>query len=133
MKDTIAQFMDDYNTGKISLVDLQRRLAFDQWKQDSKYTRLIEYVPRMKCPEDIVLSKYDYLELYECLMKLRHRVSSTTWKILCMVAYGYTQEHIGQRLNLGQPAISKRISRVFPIAERLNLKALLHAVIAWRQ
>ena len=57
MKDTIAQFMDDYNTGKISLVDLQRRLAFDQWKQDSKYTRLIEYVPNMRCPEDSVLAK----------------------------------------------------------------------------
>ncbi|MGM9580950.1 MAG: hypothetical protein ACI3U2_06950 [Anaerovibrio sp.] len=133
MKDTIAQFMDDYHNGRISLVDLQRRLAFDQWKQDSKYTRLIEYVPNMRCPEDIVLAKYDYLELYSCLMKLRNRVPSKTWKILCMVAYGYTQEHIGQRLNIGQPAISKRISRVVPIAEKLNLKELLRAVIAWKQ
>jgi hypothetical protein len=133
MKDTIAQFMDDYHNGRISLVDLQRRLAFDQWKQDSKYTRLIEYIPNMRCPEDIVLAKYDYLELYKCLVKLRNRVPSKTWKILCMVAYGYTQEHIGQRLNIGQPAISKRISRVIPIAEKLNLKELLRAVIAWKQ
>lgn len=131
MKDMLAQFMDDYESGRITIEDLQRRLAFDQWKND-KPIRLIDYVPNRRCPEDTIIAREDYEELYEGLVLLRNRVSVGTWKILYMTAYGYTQKTIGEALGITQPTVSKRIDKVFPIAKELGIDKLLRAVIAWK-
>lgn len=131
MKDMLAQFMDDYESGRITIEDLQRRLAFDQWKND-KPIRLIDYVPDRRCPEDTIIAREDYKELYEGLITLRSRVNRSTWKILCMTAYGCTQASIGRVLGITQPTVSKRIDKVFPIAKELCIDCLLRAVIAWK-
>lgn len=131
MKDMLAQFIDDYNHRRISLGDLQRRLAFDQWRQD-KPCRLIDYIPERRSPEDITIAKEDYLELYKALIKLRHMVKPKTWKSLCMTAFGYSQITIAERLGITQSAVSKQISRVYILAKQLDLDVLLKAVIAWK-
>lgn len=131
MKDTLAQFMEDYNCGRIGLDDLQRRLAFDQWRKD-KPCKLIDYVPECRTPEDLMLCKEDYATLYATLVRLRKRTNMKTWKMLSMTAYGWKQKSIALRLGITQPTVSKSIDRIFPIAKELGLDVALRAVIAWQ-
>lgn len=108
MKDKLAEFIDDYNCGRVSLEDTMRRLEFDRWKQD-KAPLPQDYMELPLDPLDIVLEKERISTLIETIQWIKRNVSEELWQIFVMVARGFTQEKIANALNISQPTVNRRL------------------------
>ena len=122
MKDKLAEFIDDYNCGRVSLEDTMRRLDFDRWKQD-KIPLPQDYMELPRDPLDIVLEKERVSTLVEKIKWIKQNVSDELWQIFVMVGRGFTQEKIANALNVSQPTISRRLHSLRSLD---NLYELLH-------
>lgn len=124
MKDKLAEFIDDYNHGRVTIEDTFRRLDFDRWKQD-KMPLPQDYMELPRDPLDIVLEKERVSTLISTIKWLKQNISDELWRIFVMVARGYTQERIANALNISQPTVSRRLQTLRALTEG-NLHELLY-------
>lgn len=124
MKDKLAEFIDDYNCGRVSLEDTMRRLEFDKWKQD-KSPLPQDYMELPLDPLDIVLEKERVSTLIKTVRWIKQNVSDELWQIFVMVARGFTQEKIADSLNISQPTVSRRLLTLRRLTDG-NLHELLY-------
>lgn len=123
MKDTLAEFIKDYNDGIITIGDLQRRLSFDQWKKDTRPLPA-DYIRVPRSPEEIYFTKLDRMKQIDYLAKLKTKVSPVDWKIICMIACGFTQKKVAEKLGFAQSTICKHL---YLLADTYpDLRAVLH-------
>lgn len=124
MKDKLAEFIDDYNCGRVSLEDTMRRLEFDRWKQDK--TPMPQDYLELPCdPLDIVLEKERVSTLIDTIRWLKQNVSDELWRIFVMVSRGFTQDRIADSLNISQPTVSRRLCTLRELTDG-NLHELLY-------
>lgn len=108
MKDKLAEFIDDYNRGRVTIEDTFRRLDFERWKED-KAPLPQDYIELPVDPLDIVLEKERVSTLIMRIKWLKQNISDELWQIFCMVARGFTQERMAKILNISQPTVSRRL------------------------
>lgn len=126
MKDKLAEFIDDYNCGRVTVEDTFRRLDFERWKED-RAPLPQDYIELPRDPLDIVLEKERVSTLIETIKWLKQNISDELWRIFCMVARGYTQERMAKALNISQPTVSRRLQTLRALTEG-NLHELLYRI-----
>ena len=124
MKDKLAEFIDDYNRGRVTIEDTFRRLDFERWKED-KAPLPQDYIELPQDPLDIVLEKERVSTLMATVKWLKQNISDELWRIFCMAARGFTQEKMGRILNISQPTVSRRLQTLRTLTEG-NLHELLY-------
>ena len=118
MTDYLRQLIDDYNDGVVDLSTTLNRLAFLDWKENSKPLP-DDYVKVPRDPLDILIEAERHDELMTALRRLREELSPDNWEILVMIADGKTQEKIGERFGISHQAIGKRIGTIRRYAESI--------------
>lgn len=146
MRDVLKEFIDDYNKGLITLIDLENRLSFNEWKEskvpykEKPYGSISEetitkiqhnydcYVRMPKDPADIVEQKEISYERYKCILKLKGKIKEINWKELMLLVKGKTQEEIAKHLGITQSAVCKHLKSISDEATKLGLRELLYDV-----
>ena len=146
MKDKLKEFVEDYNAGKISMIDLERRLQFEEWRSEKRskkeclFGNMTEetmsimsdgydcYMRLPKNPADIVEQKEISIERYKSIAKLKTLLKKEDWKTLVLVIKGRSQQSIAKIQGITQSAVCKHLKRIAKVANSIGMRELLDDV-----
>ena len=121
--DYLRQLVDDYDKGIVDLEGTLNRLEFLDWSENKK-PLYEDYKNPPRDPADILVDDERSEELRKAIVDLRHTLSPDNWRILVMIADGYTAERIGKRFGISHQAVSKRLATIRK--EATGLQEYLH-------
>ena len=120
MKDTIRQFIDDYNEGRIDVNDLQRRINYMDWSQNKPAAMPIDYLESSEEPCEIIANRERSDELAEALRDLKTNLPEDDWKMFVMTAQGYTQEQIAEKLHCTRCSLMRHMQKIATVKPELR-------------
>lgn len=109
--DYLRQLVEDYNAGKVTLGDTLSRLEFLDWTENKKPLPE-DYRRAPRDPADILVEEERSNALESYLVKLKEELSEQNWTIVVMISKGYTQEEIGKKIGISQPAVIKHLATI---------------------
>lgn len=124
MRDKLEQFLDDYDKGRISIDELQRRIDYIDWSQSRPMTVPNDYMETPRDPVDVLIAKEEHNTLVIVLQNLRASLPEDDWQMFVMTAKGMTQNQIANALGYTRSAVIRHLQRIgkdVPV-----LRTLLH-------
>lgn len=120
MKDTIRQFLDDYNSGRIDVNDLQRRINYMDWSQNKPAAMPTDYLEPSEEPCETLINREHSNELAEALRDLKTNLPEDDWKMFVMTAQGYTQERIAEEVHCTRSSLIRHLQRIAKVKPELR-------------
>ena len=120
MRDTLEQFLDDYNAGRIDINDLQRRINYMDWSQNKPSAMPMDYIESSEEPCEVLVNQEKSNDLAMALRELKATLSDDDWQMLLMTAKGYTQEEIARKLHYTRSSVIRHLQRIAKVKPELR-------------